>query len=335
MRFPIKSVACLVLLVCAPAPSRGQDARVAKAGEERKVVVYNTTTVPDMQRISEAFRKKYPFLEVESYRSAGERLIQKIITEVRAGRHLADAYIISGLQMWLLRDAGHVVPYLSPEREGVMKAFKDQAGYWSGVYFNLEVIGYNTNLVSQGELPKKWEDLLDPKWKGGKLGMPTTTHHLSRLAAGPWGEKKTTEFVKALAGQQLILGTLGELYSRLQLGEISVAVTLHDGFVNQAKKKGAPIVFAEGIEPVISPSLQVGLLKGARHPNAGYLFAAFLVTPEAQEIWEKYTGQSSAFVSGTSAQKYFQGKKVLYMAQEQAEMVDRLATQYGKILGFN
>ena len=335
MRFPIKSVACLVLLVCAPAPSRGQDARVAKAGEERKVVVYNTTTVPDMQRISEAFRKKYPFLEVESYRSAGERLIQKIITEVRAGRYLADAYIISGLQMWLLRDAGHVVPYLSPEREGVMKAFKDQAGYWSGVYFNLEVIGYNTNLVSQGELPKKWEDLLDPKWKGGKLGMPTTTHHLSRLAAGPWGEKKTTEFVKALAGQQLILGTLGELYSRLQLGEISVAVTLHDGFVNQAKKKGAPIVFAEGIEPVISPSLQVGLLKGARHPNAGYLFAAFLVTSEAREIWEKYTGQSSAFVSGTSAQKYFQGKKVLYMAQEQAEMVDRLATQYGKILGFN
>ena len=86
---------------------------------------------------------------------------------------------------------------------------------------------------------------------------------------------------------------------------------------------------------MISPSLQVGLLKGARHPNAGYLFAAFLVTPEAQEIWEKYTGQSSAFVSGTSAQKYFQGKKVLYMAQEQAKMVDRLATQYGKILGFN
>ena len=69
---------------------------------------------------------------------------------------------------------------------------------------------------------------------------------------------------------------------------------MHDGFVNQAKKKGAPIVFAEGVEPVISPSLQVGLLKGARHPNAGYLFAAFLVTPEAQEIWEKYTAQHAA-----------------------------------------
>ena len=79
MSFLIKSLAWFVLLVCVPAPLRGQDARVAKAREERKVVVYNTTTVPDMQKISDAFRKKYPFLEVESYRSAGERLIQKIL----------------------------------------------------------------------------------------------------------------------------------------------------------------------------------------------------------------------------------------------------------------
>ncbi len=69
---------------------------------------------------------------------------------------------------------------------------------------------------------------------------------------------------------------------------------------------------------MISPSLQVGVLKGARHANAAHLMAVFLVTPEAQEIWERYTGQSSALVSGTPAHKYFQGKKVVYMSQQQA-----------------
>jgi hypothetical protein len=76
------------------------------------------------------------------------------------------------------------------------------------------------------------------------------------------------------------------------------------------------------------------VLKGARHPNLGHLIAVFLTTPAAQEIWEKYGGQSSAFVPGTTAYKYAQGKKVLYMTQDQAQMVDRLTAEYGKILGF-
>ncbi len=44
--------------------------------------------------------------------------------------------------------------------------------------------------------------------------------------------------------------------------------------------------------------------RGARHPNVGRLFAAFLTTPEAQEIWERYNGQTSAFVPGTTTYKY-------------------------------
>ena len=163
--------------------------------------------------------------------------------------------------------------------------------------------------------------------------MGTATHHLARLATA-WGEKKATEYVKALARQEPYLGELGTLYSRLQLGEIFIAITMTDSFVHRAKLKGAPVVHAEGIEPVISPAYNAGVLKGARHPNVGHLFAVFLTTPEAQEIWEKYGGQTSAFVPGTTAYKYAQGKKVLYMTQEEAEMVDRLTRVYGKMLGF-
>ena len=123
----------------------------------------NLSELEATKTIIEGFKKKYPFLEVESFRSTGERLIQKILTETRAGRYLADVYIISGLQMWLLKDTGHLVPYPSPEREGVQKAFKDETGHWTGMYFNMEVVGYNTKLTSERELPKKWEDLVDPE----------------------------------------------------------------------------------------------------------------------------------------------------------------------------
>jgi iron(III) transport system substrate-binding protein len=166
------------------------------------------------------------------------------------------------------------------------------------------------------------------------LGVTTATHHLSRLAAGAWGEEKTTRFVKDLAKQEPTLGRLGEAFNRLLLGEILVAVTLTDSYIYEAKEKGAPLVHAEAVQPVISPAYNAGVLKGALHPNAGHLFAVFLTTLEAQQIWVKYGGQSSPFIPGTKAYEYVQGKQVLYMDQSQAKMIDELARVYGKILGF-
>jgi iron(III) transport system substrate-binding protein len=193
---------------------------------------------------------------------------------------------------------------------------------------------YNKSILPPQDVPKRWEDLLNPKWKGGKLGVSTATHHLSRLAVGPWGEKKTLEFVKGLANQQPILGTLANLYTRLQVGEVLIVSTLTDSFITRAQQDGSPIVFAEGLEPVVSPAYNAGVPKRARHPNAGHLFAVFLTSLEAQTVWEKFNGQTSAFIPGTTAHKYARGKQMLYMTQNQAERVDRLARDYGKILGF-
>jgi iron(III) transport system substrate-binding protein len=193
---------------------------------------------------------------------------------------------------------------------------------------------YNKSILAAQDVPKRWEDLLDAKWRGRKLGVSTATHHLSRLAVGPWGESRTTEFVNGIAKQEPLLGTLANLYTRLQVGEILLAVTMTDSFISQAKRDGVPIVFAEGLNPLISPTYNAGVPKGARHPNAGHLFAVFLISLEAQEVWEKYNGQTSALIPGTTAYKYAQGKPLLQMRQDQAETVDKLARQYGKILGF-
>lgn len=206
----------------------------------------------------------------------------------------------------------------------------------SAVSFANQIVlpAYNKKTMPAGDAPKKWEDLLDPKWKGGKLGMSTATHHLARLAVGAWGEEKTMKYVKELAKQEPVLGRLSELYTRLLLGEITIAVSLTDSNITDAKEKGAPIVFAEDVRPVISPAYHVGVIKGAPHPNTGHLFAVFLTSDEAQKIWEKWGGQTSAFIRGTNTYNYLQGKQSLFMNQNQAQEVDKLSREYGKILGF-
>jgi iron(III) transport system substrate-binding protein len=193
---------------------------------------------------------------------------------------------------------------------------------------------YNKQLVSAKDAPKSWEDLLNPKWKG-KLGVSSATHHLARLAVGPWGEEKTTQFVNALTKQDLVLGRLGEIYNRLLLGEIVVAVSLSDSEIKSEQNKNAPVVHAEAVSPLLAPAYHAGVPKGAVHPKVAHLFAAFLTTGEAQKIWEKHAGQSSALIPGTSAYKYVQGKKVVYMSQDQSETIDRLSREYGKIFGFS
>lgn len=192
---------------------------------------------------------------------------------------------------------------------------------------------YNKKILPAKDIPKRWEDMLDATWKG-KIGVPHSVHHFARLAAGPWGEEKATQFIKRLAVLQPFIGTPAQMYTRLQLGEILLVSNIQNSFIHEAEKKGAPLAQAEGIEPVPSPAYHIGVLKGAGNPNVGHLFAAFMTTAEGQKVWEKYTGHDSAFVPGTDVYKYAQKHKMVFMTQDQAEMVDRLTREYGKILGF-
>jgi iron(III) transport system substrate-binding protein len=192
---------------------------------------------------------------------------------------------------------------------------------------------YNKNILAAKDVPKTWDDLLAPKFKEGKLGVPDSTYYFALLALGPWGEKKTLDFVRGLANQLPFLGRLAELSTRLQLGEILVAAMLADSAVNAARVKGAPIVFAE-VEPVILSTDNMGVLKGAAHPNGAHLFTIFNVSSEAQNIWEKHRGSTSAHVPGTRINKFMKGKEAVFMGGQDPARVEALANEYSKILGF-
>jgi len=214
---------------------------------------------------------------------------------------------------------------------------KDRIEYDSGtisVANQFALPTYNSKLVAAKDVPTKWEDLLDPKWKG-KLGVINSTHHWGRLAAGPWGEEKTIDFIKKLSAQNPLLTRAGEMAQRLVLGEVLVSATLQDSQLHESQKSGAPLAFADQVQPVISPEYHVGVLKNAPHPNVGHLFVIFMASPEVQVIWKKHTGHSSAYVVGTDAYKFVQGKQVVYMKQDQAAKVDKISRQIGKILGFD
>ncbi len=192
---------------------------------------------------------------------------------------------------------------------------------------------YNPNLVRPEEAPKDWNDLLDPKWRG-RIAVSTATHHWSRLAQ-LWGDESTTRFMEGLAAQQPVLGRLAELYTRLTIGEVAVYASVTDSYWHEAKTTGAPFVFVDTVKPIIATQYNAGILKGVRRPNQAKLMAAFMLTPEAQAIWEELQAQSSMFIEGTAAYRYAQGKDVLTLDPKfAAEQLDPLTEKYGRIVGY-
>lgn len=331
-------VGWLVMLAAAPGLAAPIDDLIAAAKKEGAVEFFAAGTLgaEGAQKLGDAFNKKYGSnLKTIYHPSSGmARDVAKTIT-------LAAAGLPSEWDVMMATDAHHASLWLKKALQRFDYAKLGVNPRWIQYDSSTVILAhgfalpaYNTKFLPESEAPKSWEDLLDPKWKGGKIGITDAVHHLARLATA-WGEDRTTKYVKTLAEQQAIIGQPGHIFSRLQIGEIKIAFTLGEGYIHSAKLAGAPVVHAEAVEPVIAPATNAGVIRNARHPNAGYLFAVFLTTHEAQKIWQQYRGESSAFVTGTPAHEYAQKKQMVYMTQERAELINRLTADYGKLLGFS
>ena len=321
------------LSVAAAAPL---DDLIAAARKEGTVNFYGPSTLKSegAQALAQVFNKKYGTnIDVKFIPSGSmTRDVGKVATQAATGAPpewdvmvATDAHHAS---LWL-RKLQKPFDYKSL---GVDEKLIDHDGGAISFVHQYIVPAYNSSMVSPKDAPKSWEDLLQPKWKG-KVGATTATHHLGRLGVGPWGEEKTTAYVKALAQQNPVLGELGPTYTRLQLGEILVALSLTDSYIHTAKQTGAPVAEAIEVQPVIAPSYHVGVLKGAQHPNAAHLFAVFMTMPEAQQVWERAVGVSSPLIPGTAYYQKAKGKQLIFMRKDQSEKVESLAKRYGKMIG--
>jgi iron(III) transport system substrate-binding protein len=162
---------------------------------------------------------------------------------------------------------------------------RDPEGYFATWRASLSVMGYNTNLVKEGEAPKGYADLLDPKWKG-KLAKShpsysgtslTGTFALSKALGWDYFEKLSKQGVQQL---QSTTATPKSIAS----GERAVMVdgNEYNMFIEIDAKSPVKIIYAqEGTPFVTSPT---AIFAGAPHPNAARVFQNFLYTAKAQQI---------------------------------------------------
>jgi iron(III) transport system substrate-binding protein len=259
---------------------------------------------PSVPQVTAAFTKKYG-IKVNVWRAGSEAILQRVVTEARGNRYDVDVVENNAPEMEalhrekLLQDARS--PYIADLMPQAVPPHKE----WIGMSIDMFTIGYNTQKVKKEDLPKSWDDLLEPKWKG-LLGVEAEDQGWFAYVLQSLGEEKGIKLFKEIVAANGLSVRKGHslLGQMVSSGEVTMALDLYSWNADQLKEKGAPIERFNVSEPIVQFQ-GLGLMKKAPHPNAAVLFFDFMLT-DGQEIMSK------AHAIATS-NKYDQAEKKIPM----------------------
>jgi iron(III) transport system substrate-binding protein len=297
-RFLILALACFTVACGSPAPAEDVSAvaelaaydgpdRIQRliegAMREGELTVYTSAQSTDLGPVLEAFEKKYG-VKTSLWRAGSEAVLNRAIQEARAGRDTVDIVETNGPELESMSRERILQAIKSPHHADLIAPAIRPHGEWVGTRLNVFVQAYNTKLVKKEELPKTWEELTDPKWKG-RLGIEQEDSDWLAGIFGELGEERGTKVFKQIVASNGISNRKGHtlLTQLVASGEVPMALTVYNYKAEQLRREGAPIDWFTIGNAIARPN-GVGVARRAPHPNAAVLFYDFELSPEGQQI---------------------------------------------------
>jgi iron(III) transport system substrate-binding protein len=174
----------------------------------------------------------------------------------------------------------------------VPERFRDPDGHWVGTSGRARVVVYNTELVSEDELPESVFDLTDAKWKG-KIGLPPTNASFQAFVSAmilDRGEERTREWLRALkANEPRLYEKNTPVVEAAASGEIEVGLVNHYYlYLVKEEQPDAPIAnhYLRGDDPGALVSVAgAAILESADNADAARRFVEFLLSDESQRFY--------------------------------------------------
>lgn len=274
----------------------------AKAKGEGALTIYSVWDVEHIVKILDGFSKRYPGIKTNYWQGRNPEIVTRVLTEFEAGRASVDA-ILSDNAPPVIRAAGAIMPYETVQKEFL--TLHDPT--MPVVSLQIQALTYNTKKMKAGDLPKSWEDVANPKYKGNvALDDPMRAGPLStQLAAlkDLWkDDARFARFVKGLKALNVPVHKSTSAMFRLVIsGEYALAMPalLHD--VIHEREKGTPVDLVKSAPPIVFPRY-AGIYAKAPHPNAAKLLTEWLISTEGQATLDSVGREASrkGFESKTS-----------------------------------
>jgi iron(III) transport system substrate-binding protein len=317
------------------------DAIVAKAKKEGNVVVFSSQDADAVRATVEAFRKKYPFIEIDAKEIAGTDTYRRMIQELSIGKTTAwdvnyvafdyyKEYLPHQKKFDMLGMAKHGVLQIPPEMIDPVNR------HIVALQTNLQALAYNKKMVPESKLPATYEDMLKPEFKGRKFATDIRPRAIAALVPA-WGLEKVLVYAKRLAAQDPIW-TRGDSRSMPYMtgGEIPMILGLnYKSYLRFKDKDVQDVLGSKLIEPIpVRLTEAEGVSATAQNPYAGLLWLEFQASPEAQAILDKVDRAASHLVPGTFHEKATRGKKLSVLAWEHYPQMQKYEEEIFKAYGF-
>ena len=251
---------------------------------QKKLVVYtsNESTLNDL--VFGAFKKETG-IEVEPV-AAGSGVVMRRLQAEKANP-LGD--IVWGVSRSLLQtNKALFQPYASKNKEATPAEYRDPQDLWIGNNLHLLVILQNTKLVPDGQGPKSWADLLDPKWKGkiaftdpanSGSAYATVTMLVDLWGGGDAGWKKVGELFKNMK----VLNRSSLVFQGVGNGEYPLGISLEYAGPLWAKG-GAPVKVVYPSDGTTFSMEGVAIVKGGPNTENAKAFVDFINRKDTREM---------------------------------------------------
>jgi ABC-type Fe3+ transport system substrate-binding protein len=278
-----------------------------KAKQEGNLIVYSVWDVEHLKVITDAFMKRYPGIKATYWQGRNPEIVTRALTEFQGGQASWDV-VLSDNAPPVIRAAGAIMNYDTVQRDVLY--LHDPT--MPTVSLQVQALAYNTKKMKPADLPKSWEDVANPKYKGiVALDDPMRAGPLSSMLSGlktEWkDDNRYNNFVKGLKALNVPVHQSTSAMFRLVIsGEYSICMPalLHDVF--EEIHKGTPVNYNKAVAPVVFPR-QAGIYVKAPDPNASKLFAEWLISEEGQKAIDSVGRETSRndFKSHTSIEAAF------------------------------
>ena len=282
-----------------------------KAKQEGNLIVYSVWDVEHLKVITDAFMKRYPGIKATYWQGRNPEIVTRALTEFQGGQASFDV-VLSDNAPPVIRAAGGIMNYNTVQRDVLYLHDPTMAT----VSLQVQALAFNTKKIKPADLPKSWEEVASPKYKGMiALDDPMRAGPLSSMLAGlktQWNDDaRLNNFIRNLKALGVPVHKSTSAMFRLVIaGEYAICMPalLHD--VMEEMHKGTPVNYVKTVPPVVFPR-QAGIYAKAPNPNAAKLFAEWLISDEGQKTTDSIGRETARndFKSKTSIESAY-GKNV-------------------------
>jgi iron(III) transport system substrate-binding protein len=253
------------------------------ATKEGTLTLYTAFRPQDLPLIIAPFEAKYG-IKVKSWRSGSNNVTQRVIREAAGKRPEVDVIMMPASEMEAVYREKLLQAVTSPLTKDLIPIASPPHKNWATVFMNVTVHSYNTQLIKKEELPKSFNDLLDPKWKG-KLGIESKAEEWYSKVISVMGEEKGLKFFRELVAKNGMSARLGAslLHNLVIAGEVPLALTVYIDLPEKDKRAGKPVDWFS-LDPVVAQGFNVSIAQKAQHPHAALLFYDYMLSNETQRL---------------------------------------------------